>query len=149
MRPISKLTRIKVLLADGMGYSLKDKDVKKAFKLIKEFSILTFRYSLNTSRYHDNVSCWLDILITPKCSIHLSGGGSVEFSLSSNKEGATALRFRITPKVKIDKLIKLITEGIDYCFGVRKYIFNYLRNNKSLGDVKNFMVLKTFGGAKQ
>ena len=149
MRPISNLTRVKVLLTDGMGYELDDPHTKKIFKIIKEFSILDINYYHRSSACGGSVTSWLCIKLTSRCLLLLSSGGTINFSITKRGEFGTSPMFRVAHKVKIDKVIKLIKEGITWNWETKKYWFKYLRNNKSLRDIKRFMVLKTFGGAKQ
>jgi hypothetical protein len=94
---------------------------------------------------YGTLSQWL--IINIKEGVHLRvSRGIVCCTFISKSSFSEPINFYITNRVKINKLIKLIKSDFKVTYKIRKGFFNYLRNNKTLKDLKKFITLKTLGG---
>jgi len=146
MRPVSKLTRIRILAEDVLGYKDGDFNYKVLKKLLKEVSIKKYTFSsyAGGTQFHPEARA----TIVLKVGRWYVEAGNCRIVTNCRYRDGAYYEFIIIPKVKLNKLIKVLKNNMKCNLNTRKYFFNYLRNNKSLKELKQFLVLKTFGGAR-
>lgn len=142
---ISKLTRVKVLLQDAMGYDLKRKRAKDIIEIVKALGVekITFRTNVRGPLQHQTVTRWLILKITDEYSIHLSGGEQITLRQQLKRTGLS-----LDARIRADKVVSLVKENIKWTEPTKRYWQNYLRNRKTMQDTFNFLTLRTLGGLK-
>ena len=120
MRPISKLTRIKVLAEDALGYKAGDFNYKILKKLLKELNIkkYTCHSYVGGTQYHLSARARLSLIVGKWCI----DAGDLQIIITYKDTGTG---FIVTNKVKIHKLIELIKKRVKYDCLTKKYWFNY------------------------